>query len=127
MDEQGKDCARKWQSYDTEYWYNDGALLDAMLFIPDTKKEEEQARAIIDMGNISNLERWFLTRTDSGNRNNQLAKYAFVLVDAGLGFESIRNKVINFNTSLKDPLDEIELDKSIMVSVLKKIAERSNV
>ena len=124
VDEAGKDCARKWQSYPTEYWYNAGELLDAMLFIPETKKEEKQSRSIIDMGNLSNLERWFLSRTDSGNRNNQLIKYAFVLVDAGLEFESIRNKVMNFNDSLKDPLNELEIDKSIMVSVMKKLSEK---
>ena len=32
VDEATKDCARKWEAFDGEYHYQEGALLDALLF-----------------------------------------------------------------------------------------------
>jgi hypothetical protein len=124
VDTQTKDCSRKWEAFNGEYVYQEGELLDAMLFIPETKKQEEQQKKIIDLGGLNNLERWFLTNTDMGNRSNTLIKYAYVLVDSGYSIEAIRNSIFAFNGKLKMPLTDEELNNTILVSVIKAVTKR---
>ena len=42
VDRQTNQRSRKWLTHDGDYFYQDGQLLDVMLFIPETKKQEEQ-------------------------------------------------------------------------------------
>jgi hypothetical protein len=123
-DSQTVDIARKWESYPGTYEYQDGDVLDALLFIPDTKKQEEQTKKVFDHNSLSNLERWFLFRMDSGNRNNNLIKLALAMVDSGLSLEQIRHSILNFNRKIKDPLPEDEINNTIMLSVMKAITKR---
>jgi hypothetical protein len=124
VDAQTKDIARKWESNNGDYYYQEGELLDAMLFIPETKKQEEQQKRVTDLASLSNLERWFLLNTDIGNRSNTLIRYAYVLVDSGYSLEAIRNLIFSFNSKLKIPLAEDEINSSIMVSTIKAITKR---
>lgn len=124
VDTATKDIARKWQSHNGQYHYQDGELLDAMLFIPQTKKEEEQTQKILDHESLSNLERWFLLNTDIGNRSNQLIRYALALVDSGYNIEGVRNAIQSFNNKLNDPLPDDEINSTILVSAAKAIAKR---
>lgn len=124
VDTAAKDIARKWQSHNGQYQYQDGELLDAMLFIPQTKKEEEQSQKIMDHESLSNLERWFFLNTDIGNRSNQLIRYALALVDSGYNIEGVRNSIQSFNSKLKDPLPDDEINSTILVSAAKAIAKR---
>jgi hypothetical protein len=124
VDAQTKDCARKWESFDGEYFYQDGELLDAVLFIPETKKQEEQQQKIVDLASLSNLERWFLLNIGVGNRSNTLIRYAYVLVDSGYSFESIKGLINNFNQKMKSPLSDEEIQNTILISVMRKVAER---
>lgn len=126
IDDQTQDIARKWESYNGEYHYQIGKLLDVMIFIPETKKQEEQSKKQIDSGSLNNLERWFLLNTDTGNRSNQLIKYAYVLVDMGQSMTECRANILDFNKKLKTPLPEPEIDKTIMASVMKAIAKKEN-
>jgi len=41
-DEQTKDISRKWQSFNGDYFYNEGKQIDVLPFIPDTPKEAVQ-------------------------------------------------------------------------------------
>ena len=124
VDTQTKDCARKWEAFDGDHYYQDGELLDAVLFIPETKKQEEQQQKIVDMANLGNLERWFLLNIGVGNRSNTLFRYACVLVDSGYTFNAIKDSIKSFNDKLKNPLSEEELQNTIYISVMKKISER---
>lgn len=120
------DIARKWEAFPGHYEYNDGKLLDATLFIPQTRKQEELNKRIMDQGSLSNLERWFMNNTDTGNRSNQLIKFALVLVDNNLDIDDVRERVLGFNAQLDDPLQEIEIEKTIMVTVTKAVTKRDN-
>lgn len=124
VDTATKDCARKWASHNGQYLYQDGELLDATLFIPQTRKEEEQNKLILDNNSLSNLERWFFLNTDKGNRSNQLIRYALILVDNGYGIEAVRSAVMGFNSKLKEQLTEDEINNTIMVSVIKAVTKR---
>ena len=124
VDTQTKDASRKWSSHTGEYYYQDGELLDALLFIPETRKQEEQQKKILDMSSLNNLERWFLLNTDIGNRSNTLIRYAYVLVDSGYSFEAIRTSISSFNEKLKIPLTDEELSNTILVSVMRAVTKR---
>ena len=124
-DEQTSNISRKWEANpNAEYEYNDGILLDAMLFIPETKKEAEQSKIATDLSNLSNLEKWFTSKIETGNRSNMLIRYAYMLIDGGHEYDAVRNAVMSFNSKLKDGLTETEIDSTIMLSVMKKITNK---
>jgi hypothetical protein len=124
VDRQTSDVARKWLCGAKQYWYNEGKILDALQFIPKTKKNEERINTLNKYSSLDNVQRWFLNATDSGNRNNQLIKYALMLVDSGRNYESIQDAVADFNAKLPQGLTIEELQSTIMRTVAKKIALR---
>lgn len=122
VDTNTKDIARKWLSCNKSYFYNDGEIMDALLFIPKTKKAEQQRTFISSKESLDKMERWFIRNTEEGNRSNQLFKYAMVLLDAGINYEDICKKVKGLNTSLTNSLPITELE----TTVFKTVADRQN-
>ncbi|WP_198031386.1 hypothetical protein [Mesorhizobium sp. LSJC255A00] len=121
-DESANQRSKKWESFaDGAYHYNlEGEILDVLPFIPKTSRNEAYKQSNKDLGSLDNLERWFATRIASGNRNNQMIKYALCLVDAGWDLPTVRDGVKSFNKKLRDSLTEAELDSTIMVTVAKR-------
>lgn len=124
VDTGAKDNARKWASFNGKTYYQEGSLLDAMLFIPQTRKEEEQHVRYLDMQSMDNLERWFFANTDNGNRSNQIIKYALAMVDNGADIETVRTSILEFNRKLKESLPEEEIHSTIMITVTKAVTTR---
>lgn len=127
VDEQTAQRARKWLTNEGQYVTNHGELLDALQFIPKTSKNDERKKALTDLANLSNLERWFVANTGNGNRSNQLIKFAYLLVDAGMDIEAVRDKVIALNSKLQDKLDEAEILSTIMVSATRHFMKKQTV
>lgn len=125
-DSQTKDIARKWISHNGNCIYQEGKLVDVMLFIPQTQKQKKHHRKIMDNQGLSNLERWFSLHTNEGNRSNNLIRYALTLVDNNLDLESVSGKVLAFNNKLSDSLSEDEVNRTILITVAKAIAKRDN-
>ncbi len=123
VDTQTGQRSRKWLSNNGQFYYQDGELLDVLPFIPKTAKNESWRRLISDQHQLDNLERWFVNNTGAGNRNNQLLRYALILVDAGFDYEPIRQKVNSLNEKLPDPLSETELLGTVMVTASKALAK----
>jgi len=123
-DRQTNDRPRKWLTNKGYFCYNEGELLDALQFIPKTKKAEEQEKRYIIQGNLDAIERWFVNSMEEGNRNNQMRNYAFYLVDTGMELGAITNMVLALNTKLAVPLPDGELQNTVITSVSKKIHER---
>jgi len=122
-DEATKDISRKWATNkDAIIINNDGDLLDATLFIPKTKTSENIKKRIHENTNMSHLENWFVRETEDGNRSHMYIKYALCLVDAGFDIVAIREKIDNFNTKVKPPLSDDEINQTIMRTVAKKLA-----
>jgi hypothetical protein len=117
--------ARKWLSFNGQHFYQDGELLDVLPFIPKTAKNESWRKLLNDQHQLDALERWFVHNTGDGNRNNQLLRYAMILVDAGFDYEGIRLKVNTLNDKLPDKLSEAELLGTILVTASKAIAKRT--
>ena len=113
--------AKKWESCSKgTYIYNDGMILDVLQFIPRTNRNEQYKEKYKEIENLSNLERWFASKISEGNRNNNMIKYALALVDAGMSFPEVEDRVLRFNKKLKFPLPEAELKNTVLVTTAKK-------
>jgi len=125
VDETTHDRARKWATFNGHYEYIDGEqLIDVMEFIPKTTKNDERKKANLSLQSLTNLERWFINNTGSGNRSNQFIRYGLMLVDVGHDFNAIRDSILGLNHKLTDKLTEREIDTTIMVSVAKALSSR---
>jgi hypothetical protein len=121
-----KDIARKWMSHNGEAHFNEGELIDATLFIPQTKKAMEQEKMLLDAKGMDNMERWFHTRIETGNRATMMIRYGFMLVDNELPLDFIMAKLHQFNDKLPDPLPREEIDTKIQISLSRKIIQKEN-
>ena len=120
-----KDIARKWMSAgNSEHFYNEGELIDATLFIPQTKKARKQEQKILDNQGMTNMERWFVDKIEIGNRATLLIRYGFMLMDNGYPEDAIRNMLVSFNEQIKDPISPEEIHSKIMPSIQKKILKK---
>ena len=116
--------SRKWLTCKGKHWYNDGETLDALQFVPKTKKAEERRAILLDQTNLTNFERWFVNNTSNGNRNGMLVRYAFALIDMGQDFNSISNNVLALNKKLPEPLDEREILSTVLASTNQRLLKR---
>lgn len=113
--------ARKWATTDgTEIHHNTGELLDALLFIPRTSKNDERQVRMQQYQDMDGIERWFMANSGEGNRNNQLLRYALMLVDSGYNLADIDMKIDSLNRKLDNPLSSDEIEQTIRKTVSKK-------
>jgi len=126
LDEQTNNRSRKWLTNAGKYSYHEGELFDALPFIPHTKEANKRKEIYIKYSNLTNLERWVVTNANDMGRNNTLLRYAYVCVDLGQDYNSVRTNTMNLNGKLDKPLDEQEIDSSIMQSVAKKVITRDS-
>lgn len=115
--------SKKWLTNDGLSNFNEGELFDPLPFIPSTQRNEERKKALVDLKNLGNLERWFIQKTGEGNRSNQLVKYALLLVDGGASYPEVEKAVIALNSKIQDPLPEEELQATVLVTARKRITE----
>lgn len=122
-DESSEKREKKWETFDGgQYHYNlEGGLLDALDFIPKTSRNEGFKNQTKDLQSLDSLERWFAQRmVTNSNRNNQMLKFALMLVDSGFDFPTVRQHVLAFDQKLSDPLGEDELNRSVLVTAAKR-------
>lgn len=121
-DESANQRAKKWETFDGgQFHYNmDGELVDVLDFIPKTSRNEERKRQHQQLESLDNLERWFAQRIASGNRNNQMIKYALALVDSGMDLIDVGKQVHAFNQKLNNPLEDEEIENTILRTVAKR-------
>ena len=119
-----KDRSRKWATRkNCKIVRNSGELLDAMAFIPQTKKNDQLKAQAKELGNIDNIERWFITNTGDGNRNNNLYKYGAWLVDSNEDLVEVSAKVKQLNAKISNPLPADELQNTVIRSISRKFQE----
>ena len=124
VDDATCDRPRKWMTHNAGVHYMEGELVDVIPFIPKTTKAEEHKKQVMDLKDMSNVERWFMQKTGTGNRSNQLVKYALMLVDTGQDYDFIQDAVMNLNAKLPNKLDEAEIYATIMRTVGSKLSKR---
>lgn len=115
---------RKWNSFSGgEYFSNNKELFNILPFIPKTKQNDiyiNQRKNSQPIGNLSNLENWFMQRISTGDRNNQLLRYALLLADNGVELDVAINKVKYMNSLINNPLDNEELVRTIFKTLRKR-------
>lgn len=117
--------SKKWECFDGSYHYNmDGEILDALPFIPKTRRNEEHKAGMQQLESLDNMERWFAQRIATGNRNNHMIRFALALVDGGMDLHTVSKQVHSFNNKLNNPLSEEEIDSTIMVTVAKRFERK---
>lgn len=127
VDTATKDISRKWLTNNGEGYSNSGTLLDPTDFIPDTTNEKEHRKKLDDLGDLDGIEKFFISQIDEGiGRSNTLIKYALMLLDGGVSYENIEDRVVTLNDKLEDPLSIQEIMKTIMVTVRKRIGEMND-
>lgn len=121
-DSSANEPEKKWMTYaGGTYHYNmEGEMLDVLEFIPRTTRNAAFKENFQKVESLDNLERWFAGRIATGNRNTHMIKYAFALVDNGMSLIEVSKQVHEFNKKLSNPLEESEIDTTIMVSVAKR-------
>ena len=126
-DDATKDIVKKWlTNEDAEVHMNlEGDLLDSMKFIPRTSPNEHYRGQMQSLESLDNLERWFAQRIAPGNRNDQLAQFAFALVDTGMNYFEVEETVLAFNKKLNNPLSVDELKNTVLVTTARKIAAKA--
>lgn len=116
--------SKKWLTNDGEVFVNDGELFDVLRFVPKTTRHEEHKNQQKAVASMDAAERWFAERIASGNRNNQMIKFALFLVDSGYTDEEVSKAVHSFNKKLSNGLPASEIDSTIMKTVARKCSER---
>lgn len=125
-DEGGDQRCKKWLTHNGTSIDNEGRLFDPTPFIPKTSKNVERKEALKQITNLDKIEAWFVNNELlEGNRNNGLAKFAFMLLDAGHAPDSVEEKLISFNAKLPDPLPEAELKSTVIKSIWAKATKGS--
>lgn len=120
--------SRKWATTEGAVIHsNQGELLDALLFIPRTSKNDERRQMIQQYADMSGLERWFMASTITGSRNNQLLRYGMMLVDSGYGLVDIEMKLDALNQKLENPLSNDEIDQTIMKTVQRTYYKKGGI
>ena len=107
---------------DAEVWVSEGErLFPVKACIPTTAKSETVHKRLEKYDNVDGIERYFISSTDKGDRNNKLFRYACVLKDDGkYTDDEIEEMVIALNQRIADPLPERELRHTILKSIRKK-------
>ena len=125
-DDCGNQRSKKWLTNPNGSFYfnRDGKLIDALPFVPKTSKNELYKTGISELKNFDSLERWFAQRFGDGNRNNQMIKFALALVDAGMSYAEIENKVLAFNGKINNGLTPDELRNTVLVTVARKLQSK---
>ncbi len=116
--------SKKWLTNDGDVYENEGALFDVLRFIPKTTRHEQHMNQQKAVASMDAAERWFAERMASGDRNNQMIKFALFLVDSGFSDTEVHKAVHSFNKKLANGLPASEIDSTIMKTVGRKIAER---
>ena len=112
-----------WTTYATAQVYtNEGDLLDATQFIPNTLRQDAIRNLPKQIKNLPQLERWFAMRASEGNRNNLLLRLAMVMMDQGIDPIQIQERIINVNNTLQEPLPEAELHQTIFRTLARRAA-----
>jgi hypothetical protein len=121
-DEGANQRSKKWMTFDggSHHYNMVDELIDVLPFIPKTSRNEQYKQGNKALASLDNLERWFAQRVATGNRNNQMIKYALTLVDSGMSLIEVGKQVHAFNAKLQEPMDTGEIDTSILVTVAKK-------
>lgn len=127
VDRSSNQRSKKWMTHaGGTYHYNlKGELFNILPFIPKTSQNENYKKEFKSLESLDNLERWFVGKMQSGNRNNLMIKYALALVDSGMDMMNVSSRVHSLNKSIANPLPPEEIDNTVMITVAKRFQKQA--
>ena len=116
-----KDISRMFFSSEGEYFYNEGVMFDASKYIPNTQESEIYNKEGVKLAkkNINGIGQYII-RNEGGGRNNQLTKYALLLMDTGYSHDECKEEVLRLNKQFQSPLAESEIKRTIFKTIERK-------
>ena len=126
IDQAATDVSRGFFGAKGEHWYSDGVkLFEVADMIPETEKERERSTALNSsgVGSADGMERFLLEEAMVGSRNNICVKWALFLKDEGYDFESAKQKVLDFNAKLPEPLPQKELLGTVIKTLQRSYSD----
>ena len=126
VDQACKDISRfYYPSPGCETFYGEGELFDDVQYIPDTSSNEKRAHQHLKLGDATALQKFFLKKMSVGNRNENMIRYALVLLDSGKDYYEVEDEIIAINDKLQeDALPGSELRRTILSTARKKFDKR---
>jgi hypothetical protein len=125
VDEATGQRSRKWSTVKGgDVFYNDGFMINALDFMPETSRSQDMNKKLINMSNLDGLERWFMLNASEGSRNHLLLRLGLALVDGGMNYQEIEDRLYSLNDKLDNPLSTTEIRTTILKTVTKKLEER---
>jgi len=118
-----KDSSRFYYGAEGEYWYSEGEkLFEISDLIPDTTKDKERKIMLSStgIGSTEGVARMLLEEAMKGNRNHTVLRYAMFMKDEGYNYRDAKDKTLEFNAKLPEPLPEKELRATVFKSLEKK-------
>lgn len=115
------DISRMFFSASGEYWYNEGMLFNATKYIPNTQESEvyQKEGTRLAKKNINGIGQYII-RNEGNGRNNQLAKYALLLMDTGYSHDECKEEVLKLNRQFQSPLAEQEIRRTLFKTIERK-------
>lgn len=105
----------------TNVWYQDqGQNLNVMAYYPNTKEAEDNMKfnSALLTARIRGMQKWVIHTASKGNRNNTLYAYTrFLKEHTKYNEDKIIEMVKKINNKLQDPLEESEVDSTILSSM----------
>lgn len=123
-----RDIAHKWTTCEsgTVYENINKKNIDVLPFVPGSRSNDIYQKKYKKLSNLGSLERWFIQRIETGNRNTYMYRYTMALVDSGKSYQEVEALVNSFNASLPNPLPEQELQSTCLASAAKHYVGDSN-
>ena len=121
VDKAAKDRPRKWLTNKGKLTYNKGDRLFNITELLNTDSKKKNREYVQYTTDNARLENWFLRKMHPGNRNNMLARYAFLLADQKLKYRDIVEKVYALNNRLQSKLPKTRIDSTILVSLKERM------
>ena len=127
VDDSCFEAARKYVTVQNgDVFMNNGEMLQALDFIPDTSRQSSLSKTIAEIGDVTALQRWFLLKASIGNRNNHMIRLAYMLLDNGHEYEDVEDIIIQTNDKLNEPLPHREIQATIMKTARKRLREKTD-
>jgi hypothetical protein len=122
LDSASRERSHKWETCATgNHYYNlEGKVFDILPFIPATSKNIEHKNVLAKYASMDSLDRWFIQQGVEGNRSNNMIKYALVLFDTGIDYDTAKEKIKQLNSKTASPLTQQELDTTVLATLFKK-------
>lgn len=116
-DEETAQRSKKWLSNNGHFERNFGELLDPVMFIPKTSRNQEYEKDNANISDVDRTEAWFAKSMVDGRRNNTMLKYALMLLDSGLDASEVEKRILKFNGKLVNSLPVNELKETVLKTV----------